>query len=50
MIVGHSSNDLEFLIHRTFRVSISSFLTLCKLISDFPFFPRNSGRGASEVD
>ena len=43
-IVEHSSNDLEFFIDRTFRASISSIPTLCKLINAFPFFPRNSGR------
>jgi len=32
VIVGHSSNDLEFFIDRKFRPSISSFSTLCKLI------------------
>jgi len=44
--VGHSSNDLEFFIDRTFRASIPSFSALPKLINAFPYFPRNSGRGA----
>ena len=41
MIVGNSSNDLEFFIDRTF---ISSFSALRKLITVFPFFHCNSGR------
>jgi len=44
---GHSSNDLEFFNDRTLRKSFSAF---CKLIDAFHFSPRNSGRGASQVD
>jgi len=45
VFVGHSSNDLEFVIDRTFRASISSNSAERKLINAFSFFPRNSGRG-----
>jgi len=38
VIVGHSSNDLEFFIGRTFRASTSSLLAKLKLNSAFPFF------------
>jgi len=44
---GHSTNDLKFFPDRTFRASFSDFH---KLINAFHFFPRNNGRGASQVN
>jgi len=46
MIVGHSSNDLEFFDHigRTFRASISSFSAWRKFINAISFCPRDGGR------
>jgi len=44
---GQSSNDLYFFTNRTFKASFSDFL---KLINVFHFFPRNNGRGVSQVD
>ena len=44
-IVGHSSNDLEFFIDRTFGASTSSFPAKLKLNNAVSFFPGNSGRG-----
>ena len=48
VIVGHSSNDLEFFIDRTFRASTSSFSDKLELI--FPFFLVKMGEGASKLD
>jgi len=45
VIVGHSSNDLEIFIERSWRATILQFSALRKLINTFPFLPRNSGRG-----
>jgi len=42
----HSSYDLEVFTDRTFRASFQNF---CKLINTFHFFPRNNGRGVSQV-
>jgi len=47
---GHSSNDLEFFIDRTFRASTSSFLAKLKLNGAFPFFLVTVGEGTSQVD
>jgi len=48
VIAGHSSNDLEFFIDRTFRAPTSSFSDKLELI--FPFFVVTVGKGASQVD
>jgi len=45
VIVGHSSNDLELFIDRTFRASISTFSALRKLINAFAFFLVTVGEG-----
>ena len=42
VIVGNSSNNLEFFIDRTFR---ASYLAFRKLIKPFSFFVCNNGRG-----
>ena len=43
--MGHSSNDLEFFIDRTFGAFTSSFPAKLKLNNAVSFFPGNSGRG-----
>jgi len=50
VIVGHSSNHLEFFIDRTFGASTSSFSAKLKLNSAFPFFLVTAGKGALQVD
>jgi len=47
---GALSNDLEFFIDHTFRVSTLSFLAKLKLNSAFSFFLVTVGEGASQVD
>ena len=50
VILGHCGNDLQFSIDCTFRASVSLPSALRKLINAVPFFPHNSGRGASQGD
>jgi len=50
VIVGHSSNDLQFFTDRTFRASTSSFSAKLKLNSALPFFLVTVGEGVSQVD
>jgi len=45
----HSSNDWKFFTDGTFRASFSDFRKLINAFA-FHFFPRNNGRGASQVD
>ena len=50
VIVGHSSNNLEFFIDHNFRAFKSSFSAKLKLNSASPFFLVTVGEGASYVD
>jgi len=47
---GHSSNDLQFFVERTFRVCTSSFSAKLQLNSVFPFILVTLREDASEMD
>jgi len=50
VIMGHSSNDLEFFIDHAFRASTLSFSAMLKLYGTFPFFRVTVEEEASQMN